>query len=149
MAEFCQPYEIVELWFDPSPNDQLQLIWLLDCLSSHPEIAAKLMLRLLDFDLNEADEKGLGRWAALGMFVDVTAAELETASMSWQAYRAPTPEACFDLLRRDLSALPLLKPVLIDLLEELPYRYMPAKVGMTFHRMIVTITAAIRMTAVG
>jgi hypothetical protein len=120
LAEFCQPYEIVELWFDPSPNDQLQLIWLLDCLSSHPEIAAKLRMRLVDFDLNEADEKGLGRWAALGMFVDVAAAELEIASMSWQAYRAATPEGCFGLLRRDLSALPLLRPALLDLLEELP-----------------------------
>jgi hypothetical protein len=120
LAEFCQPYEIVELWFDPSPNDQLQLIWLLDCLSSYPEIAAKLRLRLVDFDLISADAKGLGRWAALGMMVDVTAAEFETASMSWQAYRAPTPEGCFDLLRKDLSAFPLLRPALLDLLEELP-----------------------------
>ena len=45
---------------------------------------------------------------------------MTTASAAWQAYRSPTPEACFDLLSKDLSALPLLKPVLIDLLEELP-----------------------------
>jgi hypothetical protein len=29
-------------------------------------------------------------------------------------------EACFDLLRRDLSAFPLLRPALLDLLQELP-----------------------------
>jgi hypothetical protein len=60
----------------------------------------------------------LGKWRPPA--VDVTEKELETASAAWQAYRAPTPEACFDLLGKDLSALPLLKPVLIDLLEELP-----------------------------
>lgn len=120
MAEFCQSYEVIELWFDPSPNDQLQLIWLLDCLSPHPEIAAKLRLRLVDFDMNSVDDGGLGRWAALGVFVDVAAAELETASMSWQAYRAATPEGCFGLLCRDLNALPLLRPALLDLLAELP-----------------------------
>jgi hypothetical protein len=52
--------------------------------------------------------------------VDVTRNELETASMTWQAYRAATPEACFALLAKDLSALPLLRPALLELLEELP-----------------------------
>ena len=62
LAEFCQPYDIVELWFDPSPNYQLQLIWLLDCLSSHPEIAAKLKLRPIDFDLIIPDGMNLQKW---------------------------------------------------------------------------------------
>jgi hypothetical protein len=52
--------------------------------------------------------------------VDVTERELATASAAWQAYRAATPEACLKLLGQDLSALPLLRPVLNDLLEELP-----------------------------
>jgi hypothetical protein len=52
--------------------------------------------------------------------VDVTSDELETASVAWQAYCATTPEACFDLLRQDLSALPLLRPALTELLNELP-----------------------------
>jgi len=50
----------------------------------------------------------------------VTEAELATASRSWQAYCSPTPEACFDLLSSDLSVLPLLRPALVELLEELP-----------------------------
>lgn len=108
----------VELWFDPSPNDQLQLIWLLDHFRSHPETAAKLRLRLVDFDLITAGGEELGRWKAPD--VSVTEAELETASLSWHAYGAATPEACFGLLRSDLSALPLLGPALVDLLEELP-----------------------------
>jgi hypothetical protein len=60
----------------------------------------------------------LGKWRP--PLVDVTEKELATASAVWQAYRATTPEACFDLLRKNLSALPLLRPVLFDLREELP-----------------------------
>jgi hypothetical protein len=116
--EFCQHCEAVELWFDPNPNDQLHLVWLLDYFRSHPEIAARLRLRLVDYDLIKANTEELGRWKRPA--VDVTRDELETASATWQAYRATTPEACFDLLCGDLSALPLLKPALLDLLEELP-----------------------------
>src|SRR5437868_1495459 len=38
----------------------------------------------------------------------------------WQSYRAPTPEACFDVLENDLSALPMLRRALLELLDELP-----------------------------
>jgi hypothetical protein len=96
----------------------LQLIWLLDYFRAHPKTAAKLVLRLVDFDLMMAREEELrGREV---FDVPVTEAELETASMSWQAYRAPTPEPCVDLLSKNLSALPLLRPALVDLLAELP-----------------------------
>ncbi len=37
LAEFCQQYETVELWFDTRPNAQLQLIWLLDYFRSYPK----------------------------------------------------------------------------------------------------------------
>ena len=51
LAEFCQQYETVELWFDTSPNAQLQLIWLLDYFRSHPETVARLKLRLVDLEM--------------------------------------------------------------------------------------------------
>src|SRR5882724_4953411 len=111
LVEFCQDYDAIELWFDPHPHDQLLLIWLLDHFHAHPEIAAKLRLRLVDFYLLSAREEELRRWQVFD--VAVTEAELELASMSWQAYRAPTPEACFDLLSRNLSPLPLLRPALV------------------------------------
>jgi len=118
LVEFCEPYETIELWFDPHPNDQLQLIWLLDYFRAHPETAGKLVLRLVDFDLMMAREEELRRWQVFD--AAVTKAELEAASMSWQAYRASTPEVCVDLLSRNLSALPMLKSALVDLLAELP-----------------------------
>jgi hypothetical protein len=109
LLKFAERYEAIELWFDPEPNDQLQQIWLLDHFRSHPETAAKLKLRLVDFDLI-AMEYGPPENLEEVPVVDVTAGELKTASMSWQAYRKTTPEACFDLLHRDLSAFPLLGP---------------------------------------
>jgi hypothetical protein len=118
LAEFCQQYETVELWFDTRPAAQLQLIWLLDHFRSYPETVARLKLRLLDQDLIGLSSGRLGKWRP--PLVDVTGQELAIANAAWQAYRAPTPEVCFDLLEKDLSALPLLRPVLLDLLAELP-----------------------------
>jgi hypothetical protein len=116
LAEFCQHYETVELWFDMDPNAQLQLVWLLDYFRSHPETVARLKLRLVDLEMIGLERHG--KWQPPA--VDVTEMELTTASAAWQAYRAATPEACVKLLGEDLSALPLLKPALTDLLKELP-----------------------------
>jgi hypothetical protein len=120
LVAFCRDCETIELWFDPAPNDQLLLIWLLDYFRFHPETAARLRLRLVDFDLTGPQADELGRWKVRD--VAVTEAELEAARGAWQAYRATTPTACFGLLGRDLSALPLLRPALLDLLDELPAR---------------------------
>ncbi len=116
LAEFCQQYETVELWFDTDPNAQLQLVWLLDYFRSYSKTLTRLKLRLIDLEMI-----GLGRFGKwMPRAVDVTERELAMASAAWQAYRAATPEGCFDLLRQDLSVLPLLKPALTELLNELP-----------------------------
>jgi hypothetical protein len=118
LVEFCRPYESVELWFDSDPTDQLQLIWLLDGLRSDPETAAKLKLRLVSYDLSAATPQQLAKWHAPAH--PITSAYFDAASDTWQAYRASTPEVFFDLLRSDLSRFLMLRPVLFDLLEELP-----------------------------
>jgi hypothetical protein len=140
LAEFCQQYETVELWFDIRPGAQLKLIWLLDYFRSYPETIGRLKLRLVDLKMSALAK--FGRWRP--PVVDVTEKELETASAAWQAYRAPTPEACFDLLGKDLSALPLLKPVLIDLLEELPSS--STGLGATEMRMLELIARGYSLT---
>jgi hypothetical protein len=140
LAEFCQQYGTVELWFDTEPNAQLCLVWLLDYFQSHPETVARLKFRLVDLAMIGLER--LGKWQPPA--VDVTERELETASAAWQAYRAQTPEACFDLLGRDLSALPLLRPVLIDLLEELPY--LLTGLGATEMRMLELIARGYSLT---
>jgi hypothetical protein len=118
LLEFCRYYETVELWFDTRPDAQLQLVWLLDHFRSHPDVVAKLRLRLLDVDLIDVPPGKLATFVPAA--VAVRKRDLETAHLAWQGYRAATPEACFDLLNKDLSGLPLFKPVLRDLLEELP-----------------------------
>ncbi|KJC37066.1 hypothetical protein UP09_27805 [Bradyrhizobium sp. LTSP885] len=117
--EHCAAFDKIELWFDPDPNDQLQLSWLLDHVRSHPETVAKLELRLVGFNLMTMLEKWSG-WGEVPL-VNVRPAHVEAASKVWQAYRASTPEACFDALQHDLSAFPLLRPALLDLLQELPW----------------------------
>jgi hypothetical protein len=144
LVEFCRRCETVELWFDPAPNDQLQLVWLLDYFRSYPKIVGRFRLRLVDFNLVTASHDRLGRWQRLGIAVDVTKHELETASAAWQAYRAATPEACFDLLGQDLSALPLLKPALTDLLKELPSN--STGLGATEMRMLELIARGYSLT---
>ncbi len=64
---------------------------------------------------------------------------LETASAAWQAYRAPTPEAWFNLLKRDLSLLSQLGPCVLELLEELPWS--ATGLGATEMRMLELISA--------
>jgi hypothetical protein len=118
LAEFCQHYETVELWFDMRPDAQLKLIWLLDYFSSYPEAVARLKLRLVDQEMIGLNPGAFTKWRPFA--VDVTEKELATASAAWQAWRSPTPQACLDLLRTDLSALASLKPTLLDLLQELP-----------------------------
>ena len=118
LSDFCQLYETVELWFDVPAKAQLELIWLLDYFRDHPKAAARLKLRLVDRQMAWIGPDGIGDWRP--PIVDIAERELTTAQAAWQAYRSPTPEACFDLLQRDMSALPLLTPVLLDLLAELP-----------------------------
>ncbi|WP_174683027.1 hypothetical protein [Bradyrhizobium mercantei] len=118
-SDYCGSFDVIELWFDPDPNDQLQLIWVLGQLQAQPETAAKLKLRLVGFNMRAMPPEWRG-WNEVPL-ANVRPADLETASMCWQAYRATTPEACFDVVQRDLSAFPLLRPALLDLLRELPW----------------------------
>ena len=66
--------------------------------------------------------------------VAVEGAHLETASAAWQAWRAPTPQAWFSLLGRDLSVLPKLSRSVVELLEELPH--LASGLGTTEMRML-------------
>ena len=111
--------DCIELWFDPEPNSQLQLIWILDyLLRFKPSLAESLRLRRVDFDLRGADPSEL-RHRDVRQF-DIAESDVGIASMAWEAYRAPTPELCAGLLDRPLGKLLFLKPAMEDLLSELP-----------------------------
>jgi hypothetical protein len=111
------------------------LVWLLDYLRVYPLLTTKLSVRLIDLELITVSDAFLAK--AKIPCADVGDAELETASEVWQAYQATTPEACFALLKRNLSALPLVKPALTALLEELPG---PTGLGATELRMLELVS---------
>ena len=120
LADFCQRYEIVELWFDVDPEAQLALIWLLDHLCAYPETVTRLKLRLVDQDMQVIEPDEIGNGIPAGGLMSPKERTSANVQAAWQAFRSLTPEACVDLLQQDLSALPMLKPVLLDLLTELP-----------------------------
>jgi hypothetical protein len=137
LVEFCTRYDEAELWIDPDPNAQLNLIWLLDFLRDHGQLALKMKFFQADFRLGNFLPEKLDGWRPPA--VEVTSNHLETAGLAWQAYRAPTPQAWFNLLDKDLSALPQLRQTVLELLEELPMR--ATGLGATEMRMLELISA--------
>jgi hypothetical protein len=118
LVEFCTRFDTIDLWIDPDPNAQLILIWLLDYLRPHEKIVAKLSLVHADTPIGSHLSEGIAAWRIPA--IKLSNEHLEIARQVWQAYRAPTPQAWFNLLSTDLSPLPLFRPAAIALLEELP-----------------------------
>jgi hypothetical protein len=135
-VEVCARSETVELWFDPEPNGQLQLIWLLDYLRSCANVASKLTLIQADVVIASQRPEALSKWRPQA--VKILNDHLEAASMAWQAYRQPTPRHWFNLLGKDLSVLPQLRQTVLELLEELPMR--TTGLGATEMRMLELIS---------
>jgi hypothetical protein len=119
LIEACERCETVELWMETEPNAQLVLIWLLDYLGPQAK-TSNIILRHVDASLGEAEPARIAELKFPG--VAINNHHLEIASLAWQAYRAPTPQAWFDLLTRDLSILPQLRRSAVEMLEELPGR---------------------------
>jgi hypothetical protein len=137
LVELCERFEAIDLWIDPDPTAQLALIWLLDHLHHHASTALKLTLVQADVDIGSHPPEELARWRLRA--VKILAKRLETASLAWQAYRAPTPQHWFNLLSEDLSVLPQLRQTVLELLEELPLD--ATGLGATEMRMLELISA--------
>ncbi|MDD1532866.1 hypothetical protein C7U89_02255 [Bradyrhizobium sp. WBOS4] len=116
--ELCAKFDSIEIWADPRPNDQLVLIWLLNLLRPYREIVTKLSLVHADDIIANYAAESVAKWKLPNF--KVTENQLVLASRAWRAYRAQTPEPCFDLLMTDLTILPRLRSALIAVLEELP-----------------------------
>jgi hypothetical protein len=135
LAEFCAGFDAIELWIDPEPNAQLILIWLLDYFRPHERVVSKLNLVQADASIGSHPSQELVAWQIPA--VKIRDEHLEIAGWAWQAYRAPTPRAWFDLLAMDVSALPWLRRCVVELLEELPMR--GSGLGATEMRMLELI----------
>jgi len=62
LLEFCAGCESVKLWIDPDPNAQLQLVWLLDYLRSHREIASRFTLVQAGTVIGNYGPEKLAKW---------------------------------------------------------------------------------------
>jgi hypothetical protein len=137
LIELCELCGTVELWIDPDPNSQLMLIQLLDYLRAREKLAFKVNLVQVNGPISNYLPDDVSTWRQAA--VEVSRDHLEIASLAWSAYRRPTPQDWFDLLRRDLSVLSQLGQTVLELLEELP---MPATgLGATEMRMLELISA--------
>jgi hypothetical protein len=120
LVELCARFDVIELWMDPRPNDQLQLICLLRYLRSHPEIASRLLLVQAHVSIGGQTPEVLAKWKLPA--VKISHDHFELASRAWRAFGAATPQDWFGLLATDLSLLPRLRSAVAALLEELPWR---------------------------
>jgi hypothetical protein len=120
LIEFCANYDSIELWVDPDPNAQLNLIWLLDFLHAHESLAARMNFVQAEFKIGGRAPEELAKWQPPR--VAITGDHLDAASSAWRAWCSPTPQAWFNLLAKDLSILPQLRSSVLELLEELPGR---------------------------
>ena len=107
LVELCARFDTIELWMDPRPNDQLQLICLLHYLRAHPEIASKLSLVQARVPMGGQTPDVLAKWKLPA--VKISDDHFELASRAWRALGAATPQDWFSLLTRDLSLLPRLR----------------------------------------
>ncbi|WP_298870680.1 hypothetical protein [uncultured Bradyrhizobium sp.] len=115
---FCDRFDSSELWVDPQADAQLIMVWLLDAVRPHKDITSKLSLVQADDRIAKYRSESLEKWKLPA--IKITDRHLALASRAWQAWRAPTPEGCFELLMQDTTVLPRLRPAIIALLEELP-----------------------------
>jgi hypothetical protein len=136
LVEFCGRFEATELWADPRPNDQLTLVWLLDFLHPQETITSRLSLVQLDDVMSGPLPEAIAKWGLPAS--KISDDHLQASSMTWHAYRAPTPEGCFNLLSVDLTKLPQLRRAIVALLEELPGR--ATGLGATEMRMLELVS---------
>jgi hypothetical protein len=120
LIEFCSRFETIELWMDPRPSDQVQLICLLHYLHTYPEIASRLSLVQAHVSIGGQDSGAAAKWRLPA--VKISRDHFELASRAWRAFGAATPQDWFGLLETDLSLLPRLRHAVTALLEELPWR---------------------------
>lgn len=124
-ANIAAQCDAIEIWCDPTPNAQLQLLQLLDWLQTEPRIRDKLFVAFLDQPLGSQTPE----WAAAlkPVLVRAEISIFKAASSCWSAFRQSTPQAWFNLLTKDLSIFPFFPNTILRMLQELP----DAQTGLT------------------
>lgn len=111
-------YSEIILWFEHDLFDQLQIVQILDLLSTQANLRPRLSFIQAGAFL--AQESPTRLRMHLKLKQPVSEAQFLLAHGAWEAFRSPTPEAWAGLTRYDTSALPFLRPAITRHLEELP-----------------------------
>ena len=90
LVDFCRRFDVVQLWVDPTPNDQLTLIWLLDYLRRHAKTVSKLTLIKTGRSLSYCTPEELAGWRLAA--VKILDEHRQTAGPAWTPFRQPTPQ---------------------------------------------------------
>jgi hypothetical protein len=111
-------YDETVLWFEHDLYDQLQLVQVLDWLSTEASADARLTLVCgAEYLGNSAPERLAERFRERS---EVSQAEMALARDAWAAFRSPDPAAISALVDEDTSALPFVAAALTRHLEQFP-----------------------------
>ena len=111
-------YQKVVLWFEHDLYDQLQLLQILSWFATQNLNQTTLTLICTNNYLGELTAQQIKK--VLDYEINVLPEYLKLASHAWDAFRQPTPQAWFRLLRQPTSLLPFLKDAVYRMLEEFP-----------------------------
>ena len=120
-------YDEVVLWFEHDLYDQLQLLQILSWFASRELGRSRLSLVCVDRFPGVARFLGLSQLTPReleqleGQRTEVSGAQLELATRSWDAFCAELPEALSALIREELTALPFLRDALLRHLQQFPW----------------------------
>lgn len=121
LAATARPYDRVEIWADPDPNAQIQLMWLLSWLAQHGGLIGKLFLFHSEVRLGDQRPEAVQIWRP--QFVACRKVELNVAKQVWQSFRQVTPlGGCTPSTKPELAVFPFLADCLKRVLRELPDR---------------------------
>lgn len=111
-------YDRISLWFEHDLYDQLQLIQVLDALSTYSLGGDKIYLVQTNDYIGHQSPETIGQFQEKRQ--PISSEQFNLAKEVWTAFRQPTPEVFATLLGRDLMALPFLNTSIHRMLEELP-----------------------------
>lgn len=120
-------YEEVVLWFEHDLLDQLQILQILDAISTGFAKPRALSMICIDRFAGIDDFRGLGQLSCdqikslWPQRKTVSADQFDLAREGWAAFRSDDPRDVERFLQQDLSPLPFLADALRRQLEEFPY----------------------------
>ena len=118
LMSHIEKYEKVILWFEHDLYDQLQLLEILNYISTVSFDLSRVFMICTE---NYLGRQNIEEMLALKQYEEsVNQVQVSLAVRVWKAFRANTPLPWYELLKQDTSALPFLYGAIERMLEEYP-----------------------------